>query len=391
MLEVVEPRVATSVRFASRLVAMATVLLVAGISPIAWAQSEPKAALPEAKPGDQVVVKREALRLLDPQRYRANLRLDAYQRVELTAPFDGVIRQVQTKPNAKVAVQVELMRLENTVQRLNLQKAQKMFQAADLELKNVSVKPGDGQDPEVATQIATARRDAAKLDVELAQFYLDQTSIRAPFAGDVQRVQVVDGQYVRAGDPLLIMGDSSKLMVEVPAERAIVEREKAVTLKIEDKEVTGKVEALLTLDPRFDHLRELFDSITSAIVVIDNSEGKFRPGQTVYAPIVPRQPVTEVSTGAIGNVTGGNRRVQVLRTGVVRDIIVNVMGAVGFNRVYVSGPFQEGDEAIIESSHLLADGFPLRPAAAGAPGPGAAARPGATPTPPTGTTPPGDF
>ncbi len=42
-------------------------------------------------------------------------------------------------------------------------------------------------------------------------------------------------------------------------------------------------------------------SVASVVVVIDNSNDKLRPGQTVYVPLIPRQPVAEIPAGAIGN------------------------------------------------------------------------------------------
>ena len=95
----------------------------------------------------------------------------------------------------------------------------------------------------------------------------------------------------------------------------------------------------------------------------DNHDGKIKVGQTVYAPLIPRQPVVEVPVPAIGNLADGHRKVQVLRQSVVRDISVALLGQVGSTRVFVSGPFAEGDEVVYESSHQLSDGFQLKTAA----------------------------
>lgn len=319
-----------------------------------------------ANVGDQIVVKREVVRLLDTQKYRLSLTVDALQRVEIPAPFDGTIRQVAVKPNQKLAVQVETMRFESTIQRLQLDKAKSFLRAMTLEQKLAA------KTSEEAAAIAQAKMDAAKADVDLAQYYLDLSSIRAPFACEVQRIHVVEGQFVRAGEPLIILGDPTKLVVEVPADGATLDRTKNFPLKIADVDVEGKIEAVLPLSKRFDPLRDLLDSATSVIVVIDNSDGKFKPGQTVYVPVVPRQPVTEVANSAILNTPEGNRRVQVVRANVVRDIPVSLLGPVGSQRTYVTGDFTSGDEVIYSSSHLLADGFVLKPAAAPAGAPGAA-------------------
>jgi len=75
----------------------------------------------------------------------------------------------------------------------------------------------------------------------------------------------------------------------------------------------------------------------------------------------------------------------VVRQLVVRDIPVKLMGQVGSARIFVSGPFSEGDEVVYESSHQLGDGFQLKPSAVAASSP-PSGTPAQTPTtPPAGS------
>jgi len=324
-------------------------------APAATATATPTEAapLPIANAGDQVVVKREAAHLIDADKYRVNLSLEPHQQVLLSAPHDAIVRQVLEKTNNKVKPQTEILRLESTAQKLHLQKAQAEFRAATLEQKLAQ-----GEDQKA---LAAAKLEAAKAEVDLAQFHYDQTGIRTPINGEVRRVLVVEGQYVRAGDPLALIGDSSKMKVEIPVERAGIEKGGKRTIKIEANEVDGTVDSIVPLNPGFDDLRDLFESITSAVILFENADGKLFPGQTVYVPLVPRQPVVQVASSSVLNAADGGRRVQVLRQGVVRDISVTLMGPVGVNRLYVSGPFAAQDELIYERSHQLPDGFQLAP------------------------------
>lgn len=216
---------------------------------------------------------------------------------------------------------------------------------------------------EAVAALSQAKVDIAKIDVEISQTVLDQTSARSPLTGEVQRILVTEGQFVRAGDPIAVVADTSKMKVELPVDRTLAEVGKSFSLKIESSEVDGKIDSVLPLPSRFDVLRELFDSIASVVVVTENSDGKIKVGQTVYAAMIPRQPVVEVPITAIGNLPDGHRKVQVLRQSVVRDISVTLLGQVGNTRVFVSGPFADGDEAIYESTHQLSDGFQLKTAA----------------------------
>lgn len=312
--------------------------------------------LPLATTGDHIAVKRDAARIIDAHKYRVPISMEAVQTVTLVAPFDATVKQVVAKTNAKVQAQSEIVRFDSTMQKLQLTRAQAALKLASLKQKAAGKE-------ESAAAIAQAELDVAKVDVEISQTILDQTSSRSPFAGEVQRILVTEGQFVRAGDPIAVVADNSKMKAEIPVERSLAEVGKPFSLKIESSEVDGKIDAVLPLPTKFDILRELFDSIASVVVLVDNADGKIKVGQTVYPPLMPRQPVVEVPVAAVGNMADGHRKVQVLRQSVVRDISVSLLGQVGTTRVFVSGPFAEGDEVIFESTHQLNDGFQLKTAA----------------------------
>ncbi len=323
-------------------------------------KSDPKGPLPVAAAGDQVIVKAQASRIIDPHKYRVSLAVEPLQTVTLSAPFDGVVKQAQGKSNSKIQPQAEIVRLDTTVPKLNVARAEAALKVATFDQKQA------GDKDENVKAMLQAKVDIAKAEVDLAKYYLDSCSVRSPFAGELQRLLVGEGQFVRAGDPVAIVVDVSKVKVEVPVERSAAEQGKSFSVKIEANDVEGKIDAVLPLHTRFDALRELFESVASAVIVIDNGDGRLKPGQTVYVPLVPRQPVTEVPTSAIGNLADGQRKVQVIRQSIVRDVPVTLMGSVGSTRLFVSGPFAEGDEVIYEASHQLGDAFQLKHAAAAA-------------------------
>ena len=331
-------------------------LVGTAVNPIA---TMAQANVPVASAGDQVVIKREVCRIVEPNRYRVPLSVEAINTVTLVAPFEGTIKQLAAKANAKLLSQAEVVRLDSSMQKLNLARAQLVAKVASAELKFA-------EKDESKKELAQLRVDIAKIDVDIAQASLDQATIRIPFAGEVQRLLVTEGEYVRAGDPVAIVSDNRLMKVEIPIERAGAESGKNYGIKVEQDEVEGKIDSILPLSSRFESLRELFDSVVSAVVTLDNASGKYKVGQTVYVPLIPRQPVAEVPNTAVGNVADGQRKVQVVRKSIVRDIPVKLMGQVGSTRVFVSGPFADGDEVIYETSHQLGDGFQLKSASTGA-------------------------
>jgi multidrug efflux pump subunit AcrA (membrane-fusion protein) len=350
---------------------------LACFSMVACAQdtkADPKGGLPVAAAGDQVIVKREATHIEPPHKYKVTLAIEPIRSVTLTAPFDGVVRQADLKPNSKVQLQTDVVRLDNSVAKLKQARADAALKIALAEQKQAADKD------ELQKTLAQAKVDVAKAEADLAKLMLEQASVRAPFAGELQRTLVTEGQFVRAGDPLAVLVETTKLRVEVPVERTSVEQGKTLPVKIESAEVDAMVEAVLPLDARFGALRDVFESVASAVLIIDNADGRFKAGQSVYVPLIPRQPVAEVPSSSIGNLPDGQRKVQVVRHMVVRDIPVIVMGSVGINRLFVSGAFAEGDEVIYESSHQLGDAFQLKPAV-----PAATAGTGAGNPPPANT------
>jgi membrane fusion protein (multidrug efflux system) len=308
----------------------------------------------------EVALKREALTVVPPEAYKVTLQLLPIKTLDLTAPQDGVVRSVTAQPGQKVAKEFDPVRMDDSRAGLLLRRAKARLQAAMIEHKLAKAK----NDPDVEA-IAAARLDAAQADLELAQQDLNRTIVRAPFAGSILRVQVVEGQLVRAGDRLLTLADTSRLQLEIPIDRSQAKVGDQVELKVEGTAVNAKIDAVLPLADRFEPMRDLAASPASALVSIDNSQGKLSAGQTVHTRLIPLDPVAVVPTSAVTNLPDGNRKVQVLRANVVRNIVVQVLAQVGNERVYVSGSLAAGDELIVSASQELPDGTVLRSRAGG--------------------------
>ncbi|MBX3437969.1 MAG: biotin/lipoyl-binding protein [Planctomycetaceae bacterium] len=295
-----------------------------------------------------VVIEREPLLLKPPETYRVSLQLEPARKVELTANTDGVVRSILIPSGAEAREQAEIIRLDSRERLLELDRAKAAFQAAQIEQRAAG--QGTGK------ELADARLQIAKVDLDLAQFRLDQTILRAPFGGVVQSVHVVEGQTVRAGQPLATLIDASVLAVQIPIDRNATKVGEPLELRVEGKVAPATLTQVLPLTPPFEPLRELFQSIATGVANVENKAGAWYPGQTVYASLVPRTPVTEVSNAAIANMTDGGRRVQVVREGFVRDVPIELLSAVGVDRTIVSGPFGAKDELIVRTSQELPDG-----------------------------------
>jgi len=305
----------------------------------------------------EIVIHRRRIHLRSPEKYQVSMHLDPVRSVHLAAPFDGMVKSILHKPGEKLDSGTEVVRMDTTEKQLREDRAKALFTVAQIEDRLA------GTDTGTAKQLATARLQAAKADLDLAVYWKEQGSVRAPFNCEVMRVGVSDGQIVRMGDPLVTVGDTTALAVEIPVDRNATRAGQSLDIKVEDRSVSATVETILPLAARFESMRELVPSAASAVVVVPNTDGRLRPGQTVYSPLVPREAVADVPNSCIANAPDGNHKVQVLRNNVVRDVPIAALASVGPDRSFVSGAFDANDEVIESASPELADGTVVRASA----------------------------
>lgn len=76
----------------------------------------------------------------------------------------------------------------------------------------------------VRLEATTRRLESLKRDLRLADIDLENTTVYAPFNGSVSEVMVEKGQYVRVGDPLIRLTNTS--LVEIPLPLALTDFQK---------------------------------------------------------------------------------------------------------------------------------------------------------------------
>ncbi len=309
----------------------------------------------------ELTIKREPMTLINPSRYQIPLTLEPTQFIEVCAPVDGTVQIINIQAGEVVPSQTELLRLDATRQNYVLNKTKAALKAAQVRLELAS-SGGDAQ----AKSLAAAELEVAKAELEVANFDLQKTLIRTPIDGTVFQVLVQPGQFVKAGDPLIALGNTQKLRVEIPVDRNTTQVGATMEIAVEATRVGGTVKNVLPLISEQAPLRDLVESAATAELIIENPEGKFSPGQTVYSPLVPRHPVVEVANVVLSNAEGG-RKIQVLRESVVTDVPVNVLGPVGPNRSFVPGAVSPADVLIVSSSVPLTGGMVVKPAGQPAP------------------------
>lgn len=312
-----------------------------------------QAPQPNEGESTSVVIRREPLRLTPPETYRLALQLEPIQQIDLVAPCDGTVESVDADAGKAVKSQELLVRMSATERQLMLDRSLALLKVAELEIEQA-------QRTKQNVELAEARLRAAQADAKLLQFQVEQLAGRAPFAGVILKTHVQAGQVVKSGERLVTLADVSRVKVELPVDRELVKAGENLKLRIENQTLDARVEKVLPAEAKFEKTRDLATSLATATIVLDNADAKWHVGQAVFAPLVPKHPVAGVATVAVSVGDNGQRKVQVVRQGMIRDVEVDLAGHVGTERVIVSGAFADGDEVILSSSRELADGTQIR-------------------------------
>ncbi len=318
--------------------------LAMAASGMAMGQAPPTSARVETAP----------LELKSPDRYQVPCVLEPIRKVTLTAPSDGVLRNMEAQVGAAVREGAEIAQFDRAeaAARLKIAQAQVKEQQATLKL---AANPGHAA-------VAQAQLEAAQARAEIAQLALDRCTLRAPFSGRLMVVAVSPGQYLIKGATVAELADESSLRALVPLERA-TSSSATVNLDVEGQAVAGKVQATLPLPESLAVLRELAMPLSAAWLVVANPKGALEPGQRVQGPALPVAPIATIPARALHQPAkgeAGGPSVQVIRNEYATNVPVRILGHPGPDRVQVSGSLRPTDTLILASSVPLMAGTLIR-------------------------------
>jgi len=147
--------------------------------------------------------------------YRAASVIEADRLVDLVSRVPGRVRSIAVEEGDWVEAGLTLAELENDREVIQMRKAELTLadRARQLErhrsmLEEELISHQEYDDVESAWKLAGAERDLARIAVE-------ETRVRAPFAGRITDRMVVPGQQVAALTPVFELGDFSPLRIRV--------------------------------------------------------------------------------------------------------------------------------------------------------------------------------
>lgn len=299
----------------------------------------------------------------------------ANESVEITAKSTNRIEAIRFSEGQLVPKGAVLAQLDRAQAAAELAEAEANLAEARRQLRR-------GQDLEVTQALSRAQLDqlqtavtTAEARVAAARSRLEDTVIRAPFAGRTGLRRVSVGSLVSAGTVITTLDDSSVIKLEFTVPQSFV-GELAQGLPVfarvdglGEREFEGRVAAI---DSRI-------DPVTRSIAVraaIPNADGTLKPGmfmsvrlrgREVPTLVLPEQAIAPQDGRSYVFVIEDGRAVRrEVRTGLRRPgLVAIVAGLEGDERVIVDGTFRARDGApVVDTS---AGGAPGGPADAGRP------------------------
>jgi len=220
-------------------------------------------------------------------RVRAAGQAEAWRRTTLSSQVEGVIRAVPPNENDAVAEGATLVQIDTLQYALDVAQARADLRVAETDYRQRILFDDEIEDPAMRAEReriarSTSGLDQAEVAVRRAELELERARVRAPYAGRVADLKVVEGQHVTAGTELLTVVDLDPIKVEVQ----VLEAELGTLSEGRRAEVRfaafpGEVfrGAIRTINPLVDP-----ENRTGRVtVVLANADGRIKPG--MYAEV----------------------------------------------------------------------------------------------------------
>jgi multidrug efflux system membrane fusion protein len=303
--------------------------------------------------------------------------LEAEEVVQVTAEVEGKVTDVRFDEGMRVGPQTILFRIDPERYRLEAQRAEAAYQKALVDARRSQ------QDQQRREQLAkeqlvaveelnrsrgeadrlAAEADSAKAARDIALQNVRRSEVRAPRGGVINTKSVETGQFVKPGDILARLVDTSRLRLRFKVSEGESLRAR------QGQAVAFKVAALgnTPFTGQIYHVGEVADPTTRQVEVLAwvKNPGVLKPGffaevdlaseTKANAVVVPEPAVVASERGFVAYVIDGNKaRVRSLKLGI----------RTGDGGVEILSGVTPGEKVVVEGSDRLSDGMEVQIAGA---------------------------
>ena len=176
--------------------------------------------------------------------------IEPWQKLTLSAKVGGAISELFVREGTHVKEGEIIARIETEDYRIGLDRAKAAYHLAVNDYQRDKKLFDRGVTSKAQLEAKKAAVDTAKADMENADLQLSRCSIRAPFAGVINKIHVKKGFFLSVGDPIgeLLQIDRVKAVIGIPESDVNAVRkldQVEVTIKaLDNRSETGKVHFL---------------------------------------------------------------------------------------------------------------------------------------------------
>ena len=289
----------------------------------------------------------------------------------ISAETSGQIVGIEAHEGGAVEVQQLLATIDNTLHKIEAEKAWSELQRQEVQLNNQqrevnrllhlaksqSVSKDRLEDEQAQLQMLMLQRDVAKKQRQQALYLDSKTRVQAPIEGLIARRHISLGDYVTPGQPLFNLVSVKRLRARLafPEHQATsISVGKQVSLQTPGAKASIAVGTVTSVNPQIDPLSRAIE----VIVEFDNP-GDWYPGASVDATLIVRQTENALTVPTISVVRRGGNEVVFVVDGEVASQRAVKLGWREDEWVEVVEGLIAHDRVVTEGSALISDGSQL--------------------------------
>lgn len=290
--------------------------------------------------------------------------VNAIRGVDLTVEAPGILREVLFEANSQVKDGQLLVRLDDVVQRADLEATRAQLELERANLSRQQELQNRGVTTNATLDTAQAAFRAAEAQVARAEAVVEQRQVIAPFAGTIGLLRVDIGQYVQPGTIIATLQDLQTMRVDFTLpEQNLPDLSIGQALSLRSDEGEQVFEGRINgIDPRVDPSSRL----VALRGTVETAGGTLTPGQFVRLNVVlPEEsgvialPQTAVQSSLYGDFVYVVRPAEEgADTRVARQVFVTP-GRRSDGRIEIREGIAAGDVVVVSGQNRLTNGAPV--------------------------------
>lgn len=201
----------------------------------------------------------------------------ALRSIAITSEVTGLVETVNVAPGKRLKQGDILLEIENDTQSIALERARSQYPVAKANAERYRALAAENAGSALEAEQAVNQLQTLEAELRSAEFAVSQRSVAAPFNGIAGITTIEPGDYIRAGDVITTLDDTTSIVVEfaVPQESAAhIELGQQVSARLTSDAERAHYGRVTAIDSRIDSASRTL----KVEATIENIQGLLLPG-----------------------------------------------------------------------------------------------------------------